>query len=171
VQLSEGAQAVWDRLAPHLISKGCLSSWDLDLFIVYCDAAATYHDCRRAMGSDYTVKGSVKDTTVQSPLWRIMKDSADTMRSIGAKFGLIPSDRAGLDVAAVSDTSKPKTDPERTLSSPDKALVRSVLSRRPLPRRIAACRDPQRAGARELRAAPAGGRHSYPSAPKSSQHG
>jgi hypothetical protein len=55
------------------------------------------------------------------------------MRSIGAKFGLIPSDRAGLDVAAVSDTSKPKTDPERTLSSPDKALVRSVLSRRPLP--------------------------------------
>jgi phage terminase small subunit len=68
VQLSEGAQAVWDRLAPDLISKGCLSSWDLDLFIVYCDAAATYHDCRRAMGSDYTVKGSIKDTTVQSPL-------------------------------------------------------------------------------------------------------
>jgi hypothetical protein len=45
-----------------------------------------------------------------------MKDSADTMRNIGAKFGLTPSDRAGLDVPAVSDTSKPKTDPERILS-------------------------------------------------------
>ena len=114
VQLSEGAQAVWDRLAPDLIKKGCLSNWDLDLFIVYCDATATYHECRRAMGGDYTVKGSVKDTTVKSPLWRVMKDSSDTMRSIGAKFGLTPSDRAGIDVSERAPVSK--YGPERILT-------------------------------------------------------
>ena len=114
VQLSEDAQAVWDRLAPDLIDKGCLTSWDVDMFTIYCDAAATYHECRRAMGSEYTTKGSVRDTTVKSPLWRIMKDSADTMRTIGAKFGLTPSDRAGIDVA--EQTPPSKHGPERILS-------------------------------------------------------
>lgn len=114
VQLSEGAQAVWDRLAPDLIEKGVLSAWDLDLFVVYCDATAAYYQCAAAMGSSYAVNGSVRDTTVKNPLWRVMCDCADTMRSVGAKFGLTPSDRAGIDVAAASDTG-PKQGAERIL--------------------------------------------------------
>jgi P27 family predicted phage terminase small subunit len=88
VELSDGAQKIWNRLAPDLIDKGCLTSWDVDQFVIFCDAAATYYNCRAALGSDYTVKGSVKDTTVKSPLWRIMRDCADTMRVVGGKFGL-----------------------------------------------------------------------------------
>lgn len=115
VRLSEGAQKVWDRLAPDLIDKRVLTSWDVDLFAVYCDAAAAYYECAAAMGSSNAVKGSVRDTTVNNPLWRVMRDCADTMRSIGAKFGFTPSDRAGIDVAAVLDTG-PKLGPERILS-------------------------------------------------------
>jgi P27 family predicted phage terminase small subunit len=113
VELSDGAREVWNRLARDLEDKGCLTSWDVDLFAVYCDAAATYYECRRAIGSDYTVKGSVKHTTVKSPLWRIMKDAADTMRTIGARFGLTPSDRAGIDVSDTKPT--PQYGPERLL--------------------------------------------------------
>ena len=101
VQLSEGAQRVWDRLAPGLIDQRCLTSWDVDLFVVFCDAAATYHECRAAIGSEYTNPGSVKNTTVKSPLWRIILDCAEAMRVIGAKFGLTPSDRAGIDLDQV----------------------------------------------------------------------
>ena len=36
VQLSDGAQKVWNRLAPDLIDKGCLTSWDVDMFAVFC---------------------------------------------------------------------------------------------------------------------------------------
>jgi P27 family predicted phage terminase small subunit len=113
VQLSAGAQKVWDRLAPDLIDKGVLSSWDVDIFVVYCDAVDTFYQCRSALGSDFTTKGSVKDTTVKSPLWRIMRDCENTMRAIGGKFGLTPSDRAGLDVAATTPT--PKFGPEQLL--------------------------------------------------------
>jgi P27 family predicted phage terminase small subunit len=113
VELSDGAQRVWDRLVPDLVNKGVLKSWDLDLFVVYCDAAATYYECRAAIGTDYTAKGSVKDTTVKSPLWRIVLDSAQTMRTVGGKFGLTPSDRAGIDIS--HETPASKTGPERIL--------------------------------------------------------
>lgn len=43
VQLGEGAQKVWGRLAPDLINKGVLTAWDCDAFSIYCDAAATYY--------------------------------------------------------------------------------------------------------------------------------
>jgi len=101
-QLSDAAQKVWDRLSPDLIDKGCLTNWDVDMFGVYCEAVATFYECRRAIGSEYTTKGSVKNTTVKSPLWRIMKDAADTMRTVGGKFGLTPSDRAGLDTSGTT---------------------------------------------------------------------
>jgi P27 family predicted phage terminase small subunit len=113
VPLSEGAQKVWDRLAPDLIAQGVLSAWDTDIFVIFCDAASTYHEVRKLIGSDYVAKGSVKDTTVKSPLWRIMQDAAETMRAVGSKFGLTPSDRAGLDVADVG--GKPMLGAERIL--------------------------------------------------------
>lgn len=114
VQLSEGAQKVWDRLAPDLSDKGVLTAWDCDAFLIYCDAAATYYECRAAIGNGYTVKGSVKDTQVKSPLWRIILDCIDVMAKIGGKFGLTPSDRAGIDIS--ESETKPMYGPERLLS-------------------------------------------------------
>jgi P27 family predicted phage terminase small subunit len=98
VPLSDGAQKVWNRLAPDLEAKGCLSTWDLDMFAVYCNAAATYYEVSERIGSEYVSEGSAKNTVV-SPLWRVLKDAAETMRVVGAKFGLTPSDRAGLDTS------------------------------------------------------------------------
>lgn len=110
--LSEGAQKVWDRLAPDLIDKGVLSAWDVDIFAVFCDVAALYHECRALMGSGYVSMGSVKDTWVRSPYWRVMRDCIETMAKIGGRFGLTPADRAGLDVS--SDTG-PEFGAERIL--------------------------------------------------------
>jgi P27 family predicted phage terminase small subunit len=100
VPLSEGAQAVWDRLAPDLIAKHVLTAWDVDMFAVFCDAVATYQACERLMGREYLVPGSVPNTLVKSPYLRIMRDCSETIVRFGGRFGLTPSDRAGIDVSA-----------------------------------------------------------------------
>ena len=86
VQLSDEAQRVWDRLAPDMIDKGVLTSWDVDLFAVYCDSTATYFACCAGLNGDLVVTGS-KNTPVKNPLWRIMGEAEHSMKTIGAKFG------------------------------------------------------------------------------------
>src|SRR5262249_19886823 len=112
VQLTEGAQRVWDRLAPDLQDKGCLKAWDVDLFAVFCESAAIFYDCRERLGTEFITEGSTKNT-VPSPLWRVMRDAAEIMTRIGGRFGLNPSDRAGIDVE--DNTPAPKYGPERIL--------------------------------------------------------
>jgi phage terminase small subunit len=41
------AGAVWRRLAPDLVDKGCLTLWDTDLFGAFCTSVAQYDDARR----------------------------------------------------------------------------------------------------------------------------
>jgi phage terminase small subunit len=65
--LTAGAEKVWNRLAPDLIDKGCLTSWDTDLFTVFCESAATYHDCRERMGTDRLWVPSRRDSTSSAP--------------------------------------------------------------------------------------------------------
>ena len=84
------------------------------IFAVFCDAAACYHEAGEQMASDYVTKGSVKDTTVKSAYWRIMRDCADTMRVVGGKVGLTSSDRAGIDLSEQEQTG-PKYGAERIL--------------------------------------------------------
>ena len=113
-ELSDAARKVLQRLAPDLADKGVLTSWDIVMFSAFCESAATYRHCMDQLGaSDLTVPGSLKNQVV-NPLWRIAKDAADVMLRIGARFGLTPSDRAGIDV---SDAQTPsKYGPERLLS-------------------------------------------------------
>ena len=111
--LSDGAQHIWDRLAPNLIDKGCLTAWDADVFTVFCDVAATYYETRAQLGTSYTVKGSV--SVVVNPLWRIMRDCAETMARLGARFGLTPSDRAGINIETTEPRKYSRNDPERIL--------------------------------------------------------
>jgi hypothetical protein len=63
VELSPAAQRVWDRLAPDLIDKRCLTSWDVDLFAVFCDAVATYWECRAALPYPITLERNQPEPT------------------------------------------------------------------------------------------------------------
>jgi P27 family predicted phage terminase small subunit len=100
-------------LAPDLEDKGVLKSWDIELFSAFCESAALYRHCLDQLGTaDLTVPGSLKNQVV-NPLWRIAKDAADVMLRIGARFGLTPSDRAGIDMSDTKPQSK--YGPERLL--------------------------------------------------------
>jgi P27 family predicted phage terminase small subunit len=113
-ELSDGALAVWQRLAPDLEDKGCLSAWDTTMFGAFCESAALYRHCVDQLGTDnLTVPGSLKNQVV-NPLWRVAKDCLDAMSRIGGRFGLTPSDRAGIDLAEQAPPSK--YGPERILT-------------------------------------------------------
>lgn len=109
--MSERGRAVWDRLAPDLISKHMLTAWDVDSFAVFCEAVATYHHNRELMGDEYTARGSAGGV-IKSPHWQIMRDCAATMAQYSSRFGMTPGDRAGLQMEG---DSKPTSGGERLL--------------------------------------------------------
>lgn len=96
--LDEDAQSIWNRLAPDLIQKRVLTSWDVDQFAAFCQYAALYkRAAENAARAPFEVDGS-HGGTVQNPVFRVMQMASSEMRSIGQRFGLTPGDRASLKV-------------------------------------------------------------------------
>jgi P27 family predicted phage terminase small subunit len=102
--LTERAAAEWRRLAPDLVAKGVLTVWDVSLFVTYCDAVAQYENARRAVAEDGILTTGQKGNQVTNPAVRVQRDAAETMRRVGALFGLTPSDRAHLSIAPAQAT-------------------------------------------------------------------
>lgn len=113
VELEADAQAIWDRLAPDLISKRVLTAWDVDAFVAFCRSAALYHRAsEQAARAPFEVDGS-HGGTVLNPIFRAVQLAAADMRSFGQRFGLTPGDRAQL---KVNDNGGPRSGAERLLS-------------------------------------------------------
>lgn len=111
--ISEGGREVWDRLAPDLIDKKMLTEWDVDTFVVFCEAVAVYHDCRILMGREYTAAGAAGGI-IKSPYWQIMRDCSAVIAQYSSRFGMTPGDRANLKAGGDED-SGPKSGAERIL--------------------------------------------------------
>lgn len=110
--LSDGALAVWEYLAPDLIIKGCLTAWDVYTFAVFCEATAAFRENRMLLAGRYTAQGAAGGV-IKSPHWQIMRDAAETMAKYSGKFGLTPGDRADLKVGG--DDGRPMGGAERIL--------------------------------------------------------
>lgn len=105
---------VWRRLAPDLIAKKVLTAWDVDQFAVFCDAVATYIECRERLDDEgYTARGSAGGV-IKSPYWQIARDAASIMTTVGSRFGLTPSDRSGI-VTPDKDETPGRRDANRLL--------------------------------------------------------
>jgi hypothetical protein len=51
-------RTVWDRLAPGRIAVGVLTTWDVDAFIIVCEALAHYRQATKLVnGSAVPVQG------------------------------------------------------------------------------------------------------------------
>lgn len=112
-EMSEGARIIWDELADDLADKGCLTHWDTHTFAVFCEAVATYRECRKLMGSAYIAQGAAGGV-IKSPYHQIMRDCAETMAKFSSRFGLTPGDRAALKIDRDREDG-PKLGAERIL--------------------------------------------------------
>jgi P27 family predicted phage terminase small subunit len=92
---TETALDVWNRLAPDLVRKKVLTSWDVEAFATYCDAVVNHRRASEEVARDgVTVMGA--KSIVRNPAVVAAKTYADVMARYGARFGLTPSDRASL---------------------------------------------------------------------------
>ena len=99
--MTRAARKIWNELAPDLIDKGCLTSWDVYMFEAFCEAASRWRECRdllHARISEYGkfVEKGAANGVIKSPYHQMMRDCEETMAKFGSRFGLSPGDRAGL---------------------------------------------------------------------------
>lgn len=75
-----------------------LTRWDVNLFAAYCEAAARREAAQRELNRDGLTVTGQKGNLVKHPAVQIERDATEQMNRLGGKFGLSPSDRAGLAV-------------------------------------------------------------------------
>jgi P27 family predicted phage terminase small subunit len=106
VELSPGAQAVWDRLAPDMTAKQVLTAWDLDNFAAFCDATDLYWQARKHLEVEGMTAQGAAGGVIKNPHWQIMRDAVSVMSKLGGSYGLTPADRTRLTIGGKEDEGK-----------------------------------------------------------------
>ncbi len=96
VPLPADAQDVWNRLAPDMIAKRVLTSWDVDEFANGCRIQALLNEALDAAEKSPIVSTGSNDNLVMNPAIRAVTALEASLRSIWSRFGLTPGDRATL---------------------------------------------------------------------------
>lgn len=96
--LPHSAQEIWNRLAPDMIAKRVLTSWDVDEFANGCRIQALLNEALTEAESSPLVSAGSNDNLVMNPAIRIVTSLEAALRSIWSRFGLTPGDRAQLKV-------------------------------------------------------------------------
>lgn len=98
VDLTDGAKAIWERLAPDLIAKKVLTCWDADEFANGCRIQALLNEALDHAESDPLITPGSNNNMVLNPAVRAVTTLEASLRSIWSRFGLTPGDRAQLKV-------------------------------------------------------------------------
>jgi len=96
------AVAVWHRLAPSLAERGVLTAWDVDTFAVFVSAVA-HHARAVKVINERGILVKQRSSHVKNPALQIARDTAGTIASFAARFGLTPADRAKLRLEGADD--------------------------------------------------------------------
>lgn len=90
------AVEIWERLGPDLAAKGVLTFWDVDLFARFCWLTAQNRELMAIVEAEGLIVNGDKGVRVKNPAMQLVRDTTAQMVSIGARFGLTPSDRSQL---------------------------------------------------------------------------
>jgi P27 family predicted phage terminase small subunit len=105
--LDAAGQAVWRALVPHLAACGLLTALDvpkLELLCIHLAFHRRLYALLTAALAEQEASGVPVDT---SRLIRSLRQTADTVRSLSAGFGLDPADRVRLHVPRPADRDDP----------------------------------------------------------------
>ncbi len=90
------ALGVWARLAPTLQARGLLTVWDVDAFAAYCTAVVHHRRAAQLVNDEGLMVSGRSRLHHKHPALQVVRDQAALMVTLGGRFGLNPSDRAGL---------------------------------------------------------------------------
>lgn len=99
------ARQEWDRIVPDLVRHGVATHWDQDALIdlvclVAIREAAQQHIQQHGpvivVLDRLLADGTEVFGTRRNPHWQVRREASQLLLSLRAKFGLTPSDRAGV---------------------------------------------------------------------------
>ena len=94
--ISPAALEVWNRVAPLLLQRGLLTSWDVYGLKAFCDAVVFFHRAADELERNGMLLERADGQLVRNPAARVMTWATRSMTSWGAKFGLDPASRQRL---------------------------------------------------------------------------
>lgn len=97
--MGEGANKVWDRLAPELVLLGRLKAHFVDALAEYCRITVRLAEWRRKLDAEewtYVVDGRNGEQIKSRPEVAQLNDDWRKWRSLTASFGMTPTDERGL---------------------------------------------------------------------------
>lgn len=121
VWLGVEALGVWGEYAPRLERRKVLTAWDAEAFAGWCDAvvrrrnAVAHLDAEGEVTTQEVFDRSGKSTgsrSVRNPWMLVWKSANEVVQSVGARFGLTPSERSQLNVNVGVGTGTP-SEPKR----------------------------------------------------------
>jgi P27 family predicted phage terminase small subunit len=102
--MSEPAQAIWNRLTADYGHTGVLTSVDTDALQIYCEAVIRYrHGAAMLERSGPLVRGARRGDLIKNPLHQIVRDDADLIRAFARELGFTPSARSALTAVRESE--------------------------------------------------------------------
>jgi P27 family predicted phage terminase small subunit len=103
--MSDRARAAWDELVPLLVPVGLLDRADAPALEAMCCAVAQWREANDVLQAEGLFVASPNGYRVAHPAIAVANKAAAEYRSWCARFGLTPSDRIGLGIAAVRSRS------------------------------------------------------------------
>lgn len=102
---TEAASDCWDRTIIELHAMGILHSADHDALHVYCEAYGTWLTAQQSVGAGLLINRGTKKKPhpVTNPTWRIARDAAGMVKSLGESFGLTPAARSRIELPDVGE--------------------------------------------------------------------
>ena len=90
------ARKEWNRIAPLLAKRKCLTEWDRSMLAMYCQEWGKYVRLNKEFDSDVGMVNMMRESTT------LLKN----IKTLAVEFGLSPSSRAGLSMGK-ADTNNP----------------------------------------------------------------
>lgn len=96
--LGDVGRKVWDKVAPILDAMGVLTSVDGNALACYCEAWEDFQDARDEIETDGSTCTGKNGGAYLHPAVGRKNKAIERIKQFGAKFGMTPSDRTGIEV-------------------------------------------------------------------------
>lgn len=103
--LPERVREAWDQIVPPLVDVGLLDRADAPAVEAMCYAVAQFREANEVVVAEGMFVSSPNGYKIAHPAVAVANKAAAEYRSWCARFGLTPSDRIGLGMAAVRSRS------------------------------------------------------------------
>jgi len=91
------ARKEWQRVAPLLAAKKCLTEWDRSMLAAYCFEWGVYESlCKKLKGPGDYVAITTNGNEIMSPMLAARNKALKNFKELAAEFGLSPASRTRI---------------------------------------------------------------------------